>query len=349
MKGKSFCRMDNYPDLSAFCQGYLITPIVEACRRHGLFELLDTREFRERTWLIKELKANTGYFTIALEALQYAGWLEKNIDAYRLTGKVENCSELDLTSLYAVPPEQLILPGPHMSMLIAKIEQLFPGREAKQFSAPHPAGGCIIVPLIVALQGTNSTFLREQFDGIDPVLSQRIFDLFIQQGWLRADKTVLTATGKALVEAGEFNLAAFYRPVLHGIGDLLFGDPARVFGGSGKERWLATSDTFHRRNLSQEVFFEDLRQKIDEICNREPLEKRPQVIVDSNCTYRALFEEIFQTIHLDHLIEVDAQQPVNQALAVLADDHPSHYLDQQGRLVDALTVLSSWQQHFRAV
>src|SRR5262245_45262848 len=101
MTERSFCRMDKYPDLSAFyCQGYLITPIVEACRRRGLFELLDTREFRERTWLIKELKANAGYFTIALEALQYAGWLEKNRDAYRLTSKVEDCPELEFTSLY---------------------------------------------------------------------------------------------------------------------------------------------------------------------------------------------------------------------------------------------------------
>jgi hypothetical protein len=44
------------------------TPIVEACQRRGSFKLLDNYEFRERVWLINELKPNAGHFTIALEA-----------------------------------------------------------------------------------------------------------------------------------------------------------------------------------------------------------------------------------------------------------------------------------------
>src|SRR5215469_14545423 len=54
-------------------------------------------------------------------------------------------------------------------------------------------------------------------------------------------------------------------------------------------------------------------------------------------------------LFVDHRIEVDAQQPVNQALTVLGADEPAHYLDRQGRSVDALAVLSSWQQHFRSL
>ena len=54
-------------------------------------------------------------------------------------------------------------------------------------------------------------------------------------------------------------------------------------------------------------------------------------------------------LFVDHRIEVDAQQPVNQALTVLGADEPAHYLDRQGRSVDALAVLSCWQQHFRSL
>src|SRR5215470_14186228 len=109
---------------NSYCHGYVATPIVEACRRRGLFKLLDVREFRELAWLIKELEANAGYFTIALEALESLGWLKKNIDgAYRLTGKADGYPELGLTPLYAVEPEQLIAQDPHARTLREKIEQ----------------------------------------------------------------------------------------------------------------------------------------------------------------------------------------------------------------------------------
>src|SRR6266480_1041410 len=70
--------------LDRYCKGYALVPIIEACTGHGLFARLDRSEFRARRGLIDELEANAGYFTIALHALESAGWLEKNgNDAYR--------------------------------------------------------------------------------------------------------------------------------------------------------------------------------------------------------------------------------------------------------------------------
>src|SRR5215475_1502546 len=92
-----------------YCRSYIITPIVEACRKRGIFEALDVRVFRQRNRLIGELKANVGYFTIALEALESSGWLEKNDnDAFRLTLKAENYQYRDLSFLYASEPDQII-------------------------------------------------------------------------------------------------------------------------------------------------------------------------------------------------------------------------------------------------
>src|SRR5260370_42133318 len=128
-----------------YCYGYVATPIVEACEQRGLFKLLDSREFRERTWLIQELEANAGYFTIALEALESLGWLEKNIDnAYRLTGKAKAYCHLGLTPLYAVEPEQLIARATDARRLGQKIEQVFVRSENEGSVA---ARGSIIVPL----------------------------------------------------------------------------------------------------------------------------------------------------------------------------------------------------------
>src|SRR5262249_8512513 len=77
-------------------------------------------------------------------------------------------------------------------------------------------------------------------------------------------------------------------------------------------------------NFSREVFLQDAGQEIVEIFNLERSDKQPQVI----------------------LIEIDALQPINQALAVLADNHSTHYLDRHGRSVDPLRLLSCWQQRF---
>src|SRR5215471_4173615 len=138
---------------TSYCHSYVGAPIVEACRQRGLFKLLDIGEFRERTWLIKELKANAGYFTIALEALESLCWLEKNNDgAYRLTGEADGYPELGLTPLYAVEPEQLIAQDPHARTLREKIERVFFRSEVGDSASPDPARGAIVVPLVVFLQ-----------------------------------------------------------------------------------------------------------------------------------------------------------------------------------------------------
>ena len=114
-------------DLSTYyCHGYVAAPIVEACQQRGLFKLFDNHGFRERAWLINELKANAGYFSIALEALESLGWLEKNVDdAYRLTAEATPYPEPGLTPLYDVERRQLIAQDSHARALKEKIEQVF--------------------------------------------------------------------------------------------------------------------------------------------------------------------------------------------------------------------------------
>src|SRR6266545_4542563 len=153
-------------DLSTYyCHGYVAAPIVEACRRGGLFKLLDNHGFRERAWLINELKANDGYFTIALEALESLGWLEKNGDnAYRLTAEANPYPEPDLTPLYAVDPERLIAQDPHARTLRERIERVFFRSEVGDPASLDPARGAIIVPLVVSLQGLDANKFCEELE-----------------------------------------------------------------------------------------------------------------------------------------------------------------------------------------
>jgi hypothetical protein len=150
-------------DLSTYYfRGYVAAPIVEACQQRKLFKLLDNHEFRERAWLINELKANEGYFAIALEALESLGWLEKKGDAYRLTAEANPYPELGLTPLYAVEPERLIAQDSHARMLREKIERVFFRSEFGDPVSPDPAKGAVIVPLVMSLQGLDTNKFCEE-------------------------------------------------------------------------------------------------------------------------------------------------------------------------------------------
>src|SRR5947209_1895927 len=404
-------------DLSLFyCQGYVSTPIVEACEQRGLFKLLDIHEFRERTWLIKTLAANAGYFTIALEQLESLGWLEKKVDAYRLTSKAAGFRNRGLTPFYAIEPEKLI--AQDTGKFKEKIEQVFLHPEARASAFSDPTQGSIIVPLVVCLQKLNPEKFCEKLNQFTSALASTLVELFSRQQWLTDDRAQLTASGKALLWNTAFDIAASYRLLLHSMDELLSGDSARAFR---KKELPGVSHAFPSQKLSQQVFFQDLQQEIVEIFNHEPLREQPRSVIQMNCGDGTLLSWVSQTIcretirgrdlahmpirlvavdgsrralqkaattlaglqhqtltgdinkldklsreleeagitfeqellHLhilvDHLITVDAKQPVNRALAVLAADQPAYYLDQKGRLIDAVTVLSCRQQHLRAL
>ncbi|MCP5007490.1 MAG: hypothetical protein GY941_26675 [Planctomycetes bacterium] len=59
---------------------------------------------RKRTCLIKGRTANEGYFTLALQALEPLGWIQKESkDAYLLTKQAEpELFSMNVTSLYAI-------------------------------------------------------------------------------------------------------------------------------------------------------------------------------------------------------------------------------------------------------
>jgi acyl transferase domain-containing protein/enoyl-CoA hydratase/carnithine racemase/acyl carrier protein len=85
--------------LVPYGQAYLAAPVVEACRRRGLFELLDLHELRERRWLIEQLHANETSLGVALDILESLGWIERGAgDTLRLTGKTDDSVELRPTS-----------------------------------------------------------------------------------------------------------------------------------------------------------------------------------------------------------------------------------------------------------
>jgi acyl transferase domain-containing protein/enoyl-CoA hydratase/carnithine racemase len=389
-----------------YCQSYLTAPLIEACRRRGVFDLLDASEYRDGAQLIRSAGANAGYFTVALDVLVELGRLEKSGGAYRLSG--EPAREPDLAPLYASDPEQLIGNEDRARWLKETIEQLGPADAAL---------GCVVVPLIVYLQGRRASSAAEALEQFEPPLSRAVAELFRQQRWLTADGAQWTESGDALLRQNDFSVAAAYRPLLHAVPELLFGDAE---GALRELRGGSWPQSLRRRVLDEEGAAADLWQEITEIFDREPLEQQPCAVVDIDCDDGAVLKEVFRVIegrtargarlgdlpvrliavdadpknlerasetlaglphhvvpgevghpetlrptleqrgvnseealHLrrfvDSRLKLDGRQSAHGPLAVLAADQPEHYLDRDGRAVDALTALSCWQQHLRTL
>ncbi|MEA2490524.1 MAG: polyketide synthase PksN, partial [Acidobacteriota bacterium] len=209
--------------LVPYGQAYLTAPVVEACRRRGVFELLDLHEFRERRGLVEQLHANETSLGVALEIFESLGWIERRgDDTIRRTREADGYVELGLTSLYAIDPQHLLVEHAHADALREKIEQCFLRRPAVQSAWLEQARGAIVVPLIVALRATGPKSFPESVAGAEPRLAATLTELFIRQGWLEADAETWTSAGISVLEDQTMEAAARWRTALRSIEDLLF-------------------------------------------------------------------------------------------------------------------------------
>ncbi|HEX6095134.1 MAG TPA: GNAT family N-acetyltransferase, partial [Thermoanaerobaculia bacterium] len=293
--------------LNLLCHGYVATPIVEALRRHGLFELLETGSFRRRDWLIRKLGASSGYLTVALHALESLGWLERNgDDAWRATARADSGQfDLDLTALYAAEPRALLRDADPARQLAERIEKVL------DRGADGLVHGAIVPPLITALQEDGADRFSRTLARVDARLARAIRALFVRQQWLADDGDTLTPAGEHVLQTRVFTIAVSYRPMLHSMEQLLFGDAAGVFlrNEAGEETHVDRRLNVIGSGLQHESYFHDIRQKVVDIFNEEPLEAQPRAVVDVGCGDGSLLAQVHHTIrehtlrgrHLDRL------------------------------------------------
>ncbi|MGD0831533.1 MAG: beta-ketoacyl synthase N-terminal-like domain-containing protein, partial [Terracidiphilus sp.] len=339
---------------------YLAAPIIAALERRGLFKMLDSTEFRERKSLIAELKANPGYFTVALEALESLALIERKDDAYRLSDGAGNRSwNLGRDSK-----------KPSLRTLAKKLDKAF-NTDGKVDASSRIAQSAAIAELLFLFLRSGES-VSETLAHLDPKLAHLAMKIFREQQWILADGVEWTAPGRELLQADILKLAASCRPVLDAIDNLLFGK-GKAKASAEKECTSCVRDELH---------FKEFEQEIIDIFNCEPIEAQPRSIVFHEHESYALRAVISQTIHeqtmrgrcLDkyplHVVgheddqvapdsgesalhvlflpDVEEQSgPSNAGLSILAKDGPAHYLDAQGGLLDVVTVLNCWQDLLR--
>ena len=65
--------------LNRYAHGFVVVPVVLACRKGGVFEALEARP-RSAEELAEELGANLGHLQVALRLFESLGWIDRRTD-----------------------------------------------------------------------------------------------------------------------------------------------------------------------------------------------------------------------------------------------------------------------------
>ncbi len=274
--------------LNAFCNGYVAFPVIEACKRRGLFALFSEEQTLDASFLAQKLKANAGYFNVALHTLERLGWIVRtDNNACRLTDKVDLdpiCQ--DLIQLYRMAPEELLHTPAGHGLVTPQIEHLLRHEDAWPLPISGLVRGAVLLPLFIALK-QSSPFNKPLFTDLPEKMQTALGDLFLRKKWAEDQngKINLTASGRALLGRVDFLAeAAAWRPLLADMFSLLFEKSAVV----------NESETIPALRHSR--YFKEAREKIVELFNQLPVEEQPKHIADMGCGDGTFLQDIYTAI-----------------------------------------------------
>lgn len=293
--------------LNTYADGYVAVPVIHACKKQGLFEILQEKQWIEFPILVKELKANSGYLKVALHLLESLGWVLRNeADAYQITDAAqwEDLPE-GLIKLYEISPGALFQ-SEELQELVYFWINFFVQQDRSPTALTHSSwtdrlAGPLFIPLLPELHQHAVMQNGAMLINLPSRLRKAVIELFVHYEWGKADHgaLVLTELGNQLIERVEvIGIAASYRPLLAQMGELLFGNSAAVFkkqidgteGHIDRNRNVLASSFQHTR------YFKDAEKQILIIFNQLPFEKQPHYIADMGCGDGTFLKKIYHAI-----------------------------------------------------
>jgi len=266
--------------LNSYCHGYVAYPIIAACVEEGVFDCFEAPKPQSSDYLVKRLGANTGYFNIALHALESLGWIDRVSSGFRLLLFTESGQNRVIDHI-----QNLLDRWPSSPQTIARFND-----------------GAVLVPLLMAIKPV-STYEQGVFivKGVPNNLKRIINRLFIAKKWAteKSDSVVLTPLGTELLNrVNVMAIAASYRPMLAAMSELLFGDADSVFGedDDGNEKHVDRSMNVLASGFQHGRYFQAAESEIVKIFNQLPIENQPTYIADMGCGDGTFLKQIYTAI-----------------------------------------------------
>lgn len=321
--------------INYYFYGYVATPIIEACLQQGLFELLDRENFCKRSWLISQLDANDGYFSIALQSLDSLGLIEKDTkDGYRLKNQFEQeVFSQDLTQLYATSSEKLLESGSNINKFLERFELLNSLTVDADSNQLCFAKGAVLLPLVAQLMDLKPEKIRQKLCTLSSGIAENLEELLTRLGCLEAGDNSHTGN-----ENHQFDLATIknllaYREILSKLKELIFSQNQKLTIPFSEKLSSELPSLLNNETANQIL--------IDEISlhfSRRPLTKQAKAIVFVGSFDGQLITTLSQKIFNDTLRGKNIQK---YPLKTFFFDSDQTALDKQISLLKNIQVVSN--------
>jgi amino acid adenylation domain-containing protein/non-ribosomal peptide synthase protein (TIGR01720 family) len=352
--------------INRYLHGFVAVPVILACRKKGLFELLQHHGRLTREQIVESLGANGGHLQVALRMMRSLNWLERNeVGQYFLTDEAQLHKKIpeEILDLYHLPIESYLMGEQPSGLLKNWIE-----RSIQRWNVDDPIwadflDGILVIPILLALHKHNLLVEDEQkplFSQLSDPVREELYELFTSKGWaLRQEGNYyLTNVGQFIVDRALITgTTASYTPMLSRMTDVLFGDCQAVFrrDASGQESHVDRTLNVVASGFQHEKYFADVEDIILSIFNQLPIKEQPKYVVDMGCGDGTLLKRVYETIQsksargkvLDqyplYAIGVDYNEASITATARTLADIP--HLVFQGDIGDPEQMITSMKAH----
>lgn len=218
--------------INRYLHGFVSVPIILACKKKGLFELLEHHSELTLEQIVELLGANGGHLQVALRMLQSLNWLELNeAGQYSLTDEAALHKEIpeEILDLYHLPIESYLM-GQQSGFL-----KLWSERSRQRWNVDDPMiadllDGVLLIPILLALHKHNLLVEdkhKSLFLELSAPVREELYEQFASLGWAhqKEGRFCLTDVGQFIVERALITgTTASYTPMLSRMTDVLFGD-----------------------------------------------------------------------------------------------------------------------------
>ncbi|MEG4395134.1 non-ribosomal peptide synthetase/type I polyketide synthase [Microcoleus sp. BROC3] len=293
--------------INRYLHGFVAVPVILACRKKGLFELLQHQGSLTREQIVESLGANGGHLQVALRMIRSLNWLERNeVGQYSLTDESQLYKKIpeEILDLYHLPFESYLM-GEQPSGLLKN----WISRSIQRWNVDDPIwedflDGILVIPILLALHKHNLLVEDKHkplFSQLSAPVREELYELFTSKGWAlrQEDRFCLTDVGRFIVgRALITGTTASYTPMLSRMSDVLFGDCQAVFSRDtlGHESHVDRTLNVVASGFQHEKYFADVEDIILSIFNQLPLEEQPKYVVDMGCGDGTLLKRVYETI-----------------------------------------------------
>lgn len=293
--------------INRYLHGYVAVPVILACKKKGLFELLEHQGELTLEQIVESLGANGGHLQVALRMMQSLNWLERNeAGQYSLTDESEIHKKIpkEILDLYHLPIESYLMGEQQSGLLNVWID-----RSRQRWNVDDPMiadflDGILVIPILLALHKHNLLVEdkhKSLFSQLSAPVREELYELFTNKGWAHQQegRFCLTDIGRFIAERALITgITASDTPMLSRMTDVLFGDCQAVFSRNASDRESHVDRTLNvvASGFQHKKYFADVEDIILSIFNRLPIEEQPKYVVDMGCGDGTLLKRVYETI-----------------------------------------------------